>query len=424
MTEQIKSFILSDYKKLKLTKESSKKYDALNEKYGKPYKNGYNLQKSCSKWLKQEKRGDSEKLAELGNKSVTINENGTQSSSAIIKMSQQQAKDINYILEAHGYNKDDWEVVTTTNSEWQTQLKGGFIETLYASKITVRPKTKEFSAIDTYKQLLEMPTKHVPIPIKKKENGQLLEIALQDLHIGKMAWGSETGENYDYKIAVARAKSAVSDILERAKKKNIEKILFLLGGDTYHGDNTLMQTTSGTNLDSDLRWQKMFLVGTKLLVELITEMLKFAPVEVVTILGNHSIVTEMHSQMYLSAWFREDKNVKVELEMTPRKYYNYGKCLIGFTHGDKEASRISSVMQIEVPELWGKTKFREIHAGHLHSEQTQEKSGIIIRNISSITGTDSWHVQKGFIGSQQKLQAFLWDKNKGLVEIWNSPILD
>jgi len=36
----------------------------------------------------------------------------------------------------------------------------------------------------------------------------------------------------------------------------------------------------------------------------------------------------------------------------------FGKCLIGFTHGDKEKKRIFGNMQVEVPEAWGRTLYR------------------------------------------------------------------
>ena len=70
-------------------------------------------------------------------------------------------------------------------------------------------------------------------------------------------------------------------------------------------------------------------------------------------------------------------------------------------------------MQIEQPQAWGETIFREWHLGHLHSEHAKEVGGIIIRRISSITGTDAWHKEKGFIGAVRKAQAFVWDKELG-----------
>ena len=79
-------------------------------------------------------------------------------------------------------------------------------------------------------------------------------------------------------------------------------------------------------------------------------------------------------------------------------------------------------MQVEAREAWGRTKYHEMHMGHLHSEQTKETNGIIFRNLSSFTGTDNWHHQNGYVGAVKKCQSFLWDKKKGLRTIFISSI--
>ena len=96
---------------------------------------------------------------------------------------------------------------------------------------------------------------------------------------------------------------------------------------------------------------------------------------------------------------------------------------MGFTHGDKEKNRIGGLMQIEAREAWGRTKYHEIHTGHWHSEQiTKESGGVIIRSLSSFTGSDLWHNESGYVGAIKKCQSFLWDKNKGLKSIIVSTI--
>lgn len=409
-----------------------RKYDRLNEEFGTPYKDGESLRAAANRLLRISKVGSTPKEEKIVSEkvlektTVTINENGTQTSSRLIKMNEEQSKDAAFVLKAHGYDPSKWTVITTTNSEWQVQRAGGELESLYASKISVKPKIKEVSVEELYTGLLDKPTNHKVIEPKKVDifkESYLLEIPLQDLHIGKYASKSEVGESYNYLTAIQRAKQSVRDILKRAKGKNIEKILFLLGGDMFHSDTTNRTTTAGTQLESDILWQDMFVKGVQLLSDLIDEMLTIAPVDVITISGNHDVQTMMHAQVAMKAYYRNDPNVRVDTRLTYRKYYEYGKCLLGFTHGDQETNRISGVMQVEMPKAWGRTLFREIHAGHLHSEQTKESNGIIIRNISSVAGTDGWHSKKGYVGAQKKLQAFLWSKSKGLMEIWNSPVI-
>ena len=80
-------------------------------------------------------------------------------------------------------------------------------------------------------------------------------------------------------------------------------------------------------------------------------------------------------------------------------------------------------MQVEAAPAWGRTLYREWHTGHLHSEQVKEEYGVIVRALSSVTGPDSWHFAHGYIGAVPKQQTFLWHKQKGLTEIWHTPII-
>ena len=79
-------------------------------------------------------------------------------------------------------------------------------------------------------------------------------------------------------------------------------------------------------------------------------------------------------------------------------------------------------MQMKLLEAWGRTLFREWHLGHLHSEQVKEEHGVKVRNLSSVTATDSWHYTSGYVGAIATSQSFVWDKERGLREIWYSPV--
>lgn len=119
--------------------------------------------------------------------------------------------------------------------------------------------------------------------------------------------------------------------------------------------------------------------------------------------------------MTLWAYFHEDPNVLVDVDMHPRKYYEWGNSLIMYAHGDKEGKRADKVMQVEAREAWGRTKYHEAHLAHLHSEQAiKELGGLIIRNLPSVTGEDNWSHESGFVGAVRKCICFIWDKEKGL----------
>lgn len=286
-------------------------------------------------------------------------------------------------------------------------------------------RTKEFwidkihRLVTEYESQFERP--HVPYrpPVK---SGLMLEVPIVDLHVAKLAWSPETGEDYDSKIAYKRFMAVIHDVVERSKKYKFEKIVFPIGNDFLNYDTVKGETTRGTQQDYDSRWAKMYVTGKQMLIEAIELLSQIAPITVFHIPGNHDFATSFYLIDTLYSWFRNDENVTVDASPKSRKYVEFGKCLIGFTHGDKEKKRIFGNMQVEVPEAWGRTLYREWHLGHMHSEQVKEEHGIKVRNLSSVVGTDAWHFESGFVGAIAVSQSFVWDKERGLREIWYSAV--
>ena len=266
----------------------------------------------------------------------------------------------------------------------------------------------------------------------------LLEISIFDLHIGKLAWGGETFENYDVKIARQRFLESIKTLLQHASGFNYERILFPVGNDFFNSDTMENTTTKGTPQDEDLRWQKTFKVGVRLLVDAIN-MLKQTgvPVDVVVIPGNHDFERSYYMGSYLEAWFNSDPTVTINNHASPRKYYHYGNLLLGLTHGGEEregALPLLMATDIESKPLWSKTKFHEWHLGHIHRKRTMkydinksrplnEDQGVTIRYLSSLTGTEEWHHKKGFVGSTKAADGFVWNHEFGLVAHLNSNLI-
>ena len=73
------------------------------------------------------------------------------------------------------------------------------------------------------------------------------------------------------------------------------------------------------------------------------------------------------------------------------------------------------MMPIERPVEWGQTWNHEFFLGHFHSLRTKEESGVILRYLSSPTGTDAWHCEEGFLGAQKAAQLFIRGKQTGII---------
>ena len=364
-------------------------------------------------------------------------EDGSKTVEKVIVLSESEMNDPSVIMEKMGLDPLAWELLSCEldRKSWQVtmKLKQGpdapdvpITKTNYAFDCKVRVKPIQgVLDMDIVRGVFDSLKPPKLQEYKYKATGLMLEAGMYEPHFGKHAWEDETlEENYDIKIAEETYRAVIEDLLGKVASYNIdlESILFPIGQDFFHIDNKDETTTKGTHVDTDGRWQKIYEAGISCLVWAIESLRRLAPVHVIYVPGNHDEMLSFFATLHIDAYFRDTKSVTVDTSPAPRKYHRYGQNLIGFSHG-QEGKRIEKLMQVEAAEDWGETKYREFHLGHLHHEQVTEDGGIIFRRISAITATDAWHAGKGYKGAVRKAQAFVWDKEHGLVTIINSSVL-
>lgn len=336
------------------------------------------------------------------------------------------------VMKKCGFDPLLWEVVTCrlVSGSWDVTIKNadgeGVLHTnrKYSVTLTVKPLGGKLTSDQIFEVFKQLPPAKIA-QYKRTAGTYMLELPIMDFHLGKLAWREETGADYDLKIAEKLWRVTVTELLGKASAfGSPELILFPIGQDFFHFDTPSTTTTAGTQLDSDTRWQKMFTKGVELLVWAVEQCHALAPVKVMWVPGNHDQMLSYAAVVGLSQRYAHTETIDVDLSPTHRKYHLYGGNLIGFAHGENEGKRLEGLMQIEAPEMWGKSLFREYHLGHLHTESSVTKNGIVFRRISAITATDAWHAEKGFVGSVRQAQAFVWDKDHGLQVIVNSNVRD
>lgn len=329
-------------------------------------------------------------------------------------------------LELASCDPEKFKLVSATcrKGVWQSvSTEEGVVDLRSARvNVTVKPRlSTEVSLAQTERLLLELIDSKASMttaPAAKVEEDadKIAILSIADLHLGKLAWAPECGESYDHKIATKRFNHIVNTGISRlAKEEGIEKIIFFWSQDFFHFDTPDVTTTAGTRQDTDVRWQKMFDYGTKMLVEAIEKLRHIAPVHTFYVRSNHDTQTSYYAASLLSAYFHSYKDVTVDTGASPRKYIQYGCNLFGFGHGDKEGNRIGHLMPIEKPVEWGQTWNHEFFLGHFHCLRTKEDSGVILRYLSSPTGTDAWHCEEGFLGAQKAAQLFIRGKHDGII---------
>lgn len=303
-----------------------------------------------------------------------------------------------------------WEVDTYSTKELSS---GEFLYTIYFKRIKNLINLNELK--NDIRDLSEIVGRK---SYTEKTNPLLFEFSFPDFHFSKLAWEEETGNNYDIKIARNLLRKATDYVLEQAEKFDIGKIIVPLGNDLFQTDNNQNTTTAGTPQSVDSRHHKMFREGYKIVIEIINKLLEIAPVDVIACPGNHDQSCTLYLTELLDCYYSKNENVKVDTRAIMRKYYRWGQNLLGFTHGNKEKiNDLSVIMATERKRDWAETKYKFWRLGHFHTNKMyiDEKCGVIIEVLPSLSATDAWHFEKGYVNNIRGIVSSLYDKDKGLV---------
>lgn len=333
-----------------------------------------------------------------------------------------ELKDLNYNLshnsaldnhlKERGIDKKD--VVSVKH--WQN-----FSGELRFSVITKKNPVDESVVFDNVVKLIE---EHAPVYPKKTYTGgeHLLVINPADIHIGKYAHELETGDGYNTDVAVERVLEGVQGLIDKSKGFGIDRVLFCIGNDVLHVDNVYSTTTKGTYQDTDGKWWEHYQIALKVYVSCVEMLREIAPVDCVHSMSNHDYQSGFHLAHALKSWFRKDENVSVDCGVAHRKYYTYGKNLIGIEHGDgAKMDKLPLLMAQEKPEEWSNTKHRYWYLHHIHHKvkhkwlDAKDFIGVSVEYMRSPSGTDSWHSRKGFTGVPKAVEGFLHQKDSGQV---------
>ena len=326
---------------------------------------------------------------------------------------------------SEGYRKDrsvEWHVKEGTVVSGDVSDSGKMLVVpLYHIEVRLVRKTDEIRArsivLDIINDAKNYAPKYPKIIYPKLNGNMMYEIDMPDIHFGRLTWREESGEDYDIKIAKEVVNKVLDKLLSYTKLFPIKKILFPLGNDFFNVNSKSNTTVHGTPQQEDTRWQKTFRLGRELAVSMIEKCSKIAPVDVLIIKGNHDEEKTFYMGDSIFSWFHNNPNVSVDNGAKGRKYYLYGKNLIGFTHGSEEkVDKLASIMPTEVPDLWAKSTYREFHLGDKHHLiEVDEINGVVIRTLRGLVAADAWTFDHGFIGSKRAAQSFVWDYQGGWV---------
>lgn len=361
------------------------------------------------------------------NISTNINKDGSYSSSRLIAMNEEQSKDVDYILKAHGFDSSSWKLVSAKNNIRQVISKQDGVITLYASFVTVKPLNDKLplSKIDEFFDRLD---RNYSVPkiqnnFTYSEGDKLLLIDIADLHMNLQSSIFTTGNEYNCDIAEKLFFHVINDILARTWKYKFDEIIFCIGGDMLNADNLLGTTTKGTRQDNDIHYYDAYERLCAMTIKAIDLLKNICKVNVLYVMGNHDEVTGYKLAKYIDAWFRNEERVEVDYAPISRKYFKYGKTLLCFAH-DGDVKKLPTIISNEAREYWSQIDTVEVFLQHLHSEQVLlEENNIRIQRLPTVSGISKWSSDKGY-SSKRQCKSFIFDYEDGLTDVLYTPIKD
>lgn len=314
-----------------------------------------------------------------------------------------------------------WKVNKQSINVWGSSKNPNFQVKIGLTEINPKELTVEQQAEQFKKLVKKYKPDYTRINnLKKFESPSMLEISLPDFHYGQLSVKEEVGNNYNTKIAEELWLNAVNYFANLAKQYKVQKILFPLGNDFFNVDNLFNTTTYGTPQDESTTWQNTFSSGWRLVTRGIDILLNVADVDLIIIPGNHDTQRTYYMGEVLKAWYQNCKKISIDNKPVSRKYYQFGKNLIGMCHGrDEKIQDLPMILTLEAKDLFSRTTFWEMQIGHFHHDKrwvmdVVDNHSVKVRIMPSIVPLSSYSKKHAYMSVREGI-GLLWDKKGGKI---------
>ncbi|MBZ5985972.1 helix-turn-helix domain-containing protein [Leuconostoc gelidum] len=347
------------------------------------------LKKNTSK-VKDVKRGTE----------IVINKDGSTTSSTTMQMTAEQAKDPEFVLRAHGFNPDDWDIVSARNNFWQQNSQENGLIDLYQSKITVKPKSDDELTPQDIANLFKADI--IPYTVNQvARDTHNLVVPLPDLHFGITRF-EDTIIHLD-KIAEVISSGYKTIVIEQL-------------GDLFHSSQmNSSQTLKGTILDEVDMVQavedakRFFDVLVKLALDNSTK------VYIKQMGGNHSSNLEYMFMEYLKVKYPQ---TVIKNNIKYRDAYLLDNVGIMLAHGDFAAKNLPMLFANEFGGVWSLAHNRFIHKGHYHKEKTVDEGGVLSQQFGTIKPNDKYEISNGWTLSKKVLYLLEYSQDDLVTEYY------
>lgn len=325
-------------------------------------------------------------------KDETYNNDGVQTSSAILTVLKDEKITPDKLLEAHGFDKDAWDIVNAKSNFWkQTQET-----TSYQTKISVKPKIGA-SVDDLIDKIVEHKKPYKRLRFLQSPSSNYLVIPAMDTH-----FNGETLPQYEESLQRA---------LDIISSKRWNDTLLILGGDLIHVDNVNSTTTKGTQLETTDLCKAVDEAQEYFETIICCVMEHSNHLQIQYDKGNHDATTGYMLARLLERAYSNQLDVDFNVDLKKYKAYMLGNNFIASTHGDKGKANYIANFASRFSVMWGNASNHELFTGHLHSFKEEDLGGFIHRQVSTRKPTDDWTDDLGVV-STKFFQLVEYDKNE------------
>lgn len=321
------------------------------------------------------------------------------------------------VIAHHKVDTKKWRL----SNVWAKMTPKGYLTSALFSQLKGEDKilTEFTEFLKSYK------SPHIPIKSGGNNKGSLPKGALivnkQDFHGNKR---DINGDNdiidrfNDYKKALSKT------LINANKLVSLEKIIYIVGSDEFNSEFT-ETTTKGTPQQNILPYNVSFNLICKHEVEIINILLEHSSnLEVVYLQGNHDEFVGFHMVSWLTAYYRNQSNLSIDMTMDCTKYRSVYDTALCINHGDvQKPERLAQNFPVQYKEGFAKASYWVILTGDKHTELSRSIGGIKFYQISSLSKASShWDQKNGYDLGRAEMTSFLIEEGKGINYIIKEPM--
>lgn len=267
-----------------------------------------------------------------------------------------------------------------------------------------------------YEAMAEELPRVAPTPAPAETESALCNLyTLTDCHVGMLAWGQETGDDWDLKIAEETLTRCFERSVEASPPARVAVVNQL--GDWNHWDGLAPVTpTSGHMLDADGRFSKMVATSIRILRRIVDYALaRHDEVHLIVAEGNHDLASSVWLRLMFTALYENEPRIKVNDSELPYYVFQHGKTMLAFHHGHMAKNgSLPLLFASQYPDAWGATRKRYAHTGHRHHVEIKEHSGMTVCQHSTLAARDAYAARGGWF-SERQITAYTYHSEWGQV---------